>query len=191
VNTPDTVKTLIVEAVDSAIRQFFPKNYFELCHVYAVVGSNVASILLGHEYRPVAGLAVIDSGAGCFIKLLDNNAFSSGKGGAYHCWIESSHDGAAKELIDIIFKHNRAYARKHKLVWRKKNSTYLWGSFNSLVVNAELDALPKNFSEGQIWVRETLEGTEWMCRHLESYTNPYVEITALALKKLKAHESTG
>ena len=184
----NSLKTLIVESVDSTIRQLFPKKYFSLCHVYAIVGSNVASIILGCNYRPVAGLAVIDCGGGHFIKLLDNKAFFSGNGGAYHCWIESQpQDINDKELIDIPFKHNKTYANQHKIIWQKKNSNHLWGKFNKHVIDTDINSIPSMFPEGKIWLRETFEGHEWMSRQVKDHLDDYSKITSLSLKVLKVN----
>jgi len=190
-NPENALKHLIVQSVDSAIRQLFPKKYFSLCHVYAIVGSNVASIILNRNYRPVAGLSIIDCGAGNFIKLLDNRAFSSDDGGAYHCWIESQPNDAVnnKELIDIPFKHNSAYARYHNLVWKKKDSDYLWGDFDQLVINTGLDALPESFPDGKIWLQETPEGQDWMCRQVSEHLDEYCKITTLSLKLIKTYDT--
>jgi len=170
------------------IRSLFPEKYLGLCHAYAVVGSNIASIVLGREYRPVAGLAVIDSGVGCFIKLIDNNAFSRIEGGAYHCWIESVGTHAAdaeKELVDITYQHNNDYAKQHRMIWRKQAPSYLWGRFGDLVVETELDALPTAIPEGKIWLRETAAGSDWMSRHVAGHADEYLKLTTIALKELK------
>jgi len=82
-NVPDAVGLRILRVVDYAIRQHYPKNHLSLCHAYATVGACALGMLLGREYRPVAGLAVIDCGAGCFMKFNDNKAFSSISGGGH------------------------------------------------------------------------------------------------------------
>jgi len=182
----DKTRLLIVQSVDDAIHNLFPKKYFSLCHAYAVVGASVASIILDRRYRPVAGLAVIDCGAGHHLKLLDDKAFSCSKGGAYHCWIESvSQDGADKEIIDIGFKNNRLYAKKHKIPWLKKDSSYLWGKYREVVIDAELKDLPPIFPEGKLWLRETPEGAAWMNQHLDAHINEYAKITAHVLRTIK------
>jgi hypothetical protein len=190
-NLENALKHLIVQSVDSAIRQLFPDKYFSLCHVYAIVGSNVASIILNRNYRPVAGLSIIDCGAGSFIKMIDNHAFSSANGGAFHSWIESQPKdaGIKKELIDIPFKHNSAYARYHNLVWKKKDSSYLWGDFDKLVINAGLNDLPENFPEGKIWLQETPEGQDWMYRQVSDHLDEYCKITTLSLKLIKTYNT--
>jgi hypothetical protein len=173
--TQDAMRLLIAQSVDSTIRQHFPKNYHSICHAYAVIGSNVASIVLGREYRPVAGLAVIDCGDGCFMNFTDDSAFYNEGDGAYHCWIESCHhDGCGKELIDISFLHKEAFAKSQNIVWRKMPAFYLWGSTADLVIDAELNNLPSIFPEGKIWLRETQNGIEWMSRRVEDLMEHYV-----------------
>ena len=176
----------IVEAVDFAVRSVFPEKYCSLCHAYAIVGSNVASIVLAREYRPVAGLAVIDCGSGDFLDFTETDAFARDIGGAYHCWIESCADDPAhaRELVDIAFLHNGAYARAHGLSWRHEEARYLWGAFDDLVIDAELADLPRTFPPGRVWFRETPEGAEWLVRHLRGHMQEYVTLTGLALKIL-------
>jgi hypothetical protein len=181
----EQVKPLVVRAVDYAIRSLFPKKYFGLCHVYAIVGASLASTTLGREYRPVAGMAVIDAGAGCMLKLLDNDAFSRNQGGAYHCWIESmGSDSNDRELIDLTFQHNRDYAKKHKLIWRKKSSGYLWGKRHDIVIESALADLPKQFPDGKFWVQETAEGARWIDTQLSAHMDEYVKLTTFAMKHL-------
>ena len=178
------IRDQIVDSVDSVIRSMFPELYFGLCHTYAIVGSNVASLVLGREYRPVAGLTVIDCGSGDMMKLLENEAFSRSAGGSYHCWIESCpNEGEDKELIDIAFKHNAAYANTHGLNWQQKDSNYLWGPYRDLVLDAELEALPTAFPEGKIWLKETPEGSAWIRSHIAKHENAYVELTSRALRQ--------
>jgi hypothetical protein len=180
------LKPMIVRSVDFALRSLFPSKYFQLCHAYAIVGSNVASIALDRDYRPVAGLAVIDCGGGSFMRLTDNQAFAGSAGGAYHCWIESCASAPGpRELVDISFMHNSAYAKTHHIAWRKKSSSYQWGRFDELVLEGELDTLPRRFPTGKVWLRETPEGTEWMARQVAEHIEEYLKITVLALKKLR------
>src|SRR4051812_45454011 len=87
-----SVKSLIAHCVNQVIRQYYPTQYCSLCHVYAIVGSNLISIVLDRVYRPVAGLAAVDCGGGQLMRMADNEAFSHPAGGAYHCWIESADD---------------------------------------------------------------------------------------------------
>lgn len=180
----ESIKEQIVDSVDHVIRTLFPELYCGLCHTYAIVGSNVASLVLGRAYRPVAGLAVIDCGNGGMMKLLENKAFSTSGGGSYHCWIEScpSQD-ANKELIDIIFKHNETYANTHGLNWQQKDSSYLWGAYRDLVLDSELEALPTAFLDRKIWLKETSEGSSWIKRHIAEHENAYVELTSMVLRR--------
>ena len=120
------------------------------------------------------------------MEFTDNEAFSGVNGGAYHCWIESCpQDEDDRELVDISFKHNSAFAKSHKIVWRKKPSGYLWGTFSDLVIDTEINDLPPIFPEGKVWYRETPEGLEWMNKHVVSHMDQYVKITAFVLNKLK------
>lgn len=178
------VRKIVYASVDCILRDLFPEKFDSLCHAYAVVGANVASILLKKDYRPVAGMAVIDAGAGNFLKLVDNWAFSGEMGGAYHCWIEScENDPSKRELVDFTFKHNPDYARKNGVVWRKKKSPeYLWGLYRDLVIGGNVEALPRRFPNGKVWFRETLAGSKWLSMHVEKYSEEYVKMTALALK---------
>ena len=94
------------EAVAAGVRHsvghWFPHNFESLCHAFAVVGSNLASIASGRDYRPVAGHAAIDAGNGKLIVMNEDHAFGAKEGGAYHCWIEST-QSEPKELIDLTF----------------------------------------------------------------------------------------
>mgnify|MGYP001332592023 CR=1 FL=1 len=177
-------KKIVYESVDCIIRELFPEKYDSLCHVYAVVGANVSSILLKKDYRPVAGLAVIDAGGGNFFKLIDNWAFYGDIGGAYHCWIESGTNSLLeKELIDFTYKHNPDYARKNGMIWRKKKTPdYLWGLYKELVIAGNHEALPQTFPHGKVWFRETLAGSNWLSKHVEQYSEEYVRMTSIALK---------
>ena len=172
----------IVHSVDLAIRQIFPEHYFGLGHAYAVVGSNVASIILEREFRPVAGLAVIDCGAGAMMRLVDNDSFSRPIGGAYHCWIESCpYDDESKELLDIPYKHNETYAKAIGMQWKHASSNYLWGNFKDFVLDGELHELPNIFPSGKLWLKETPEGARWISAHLAEHEKIYTKLTALAL----------
>ncbi len=183
----DRLKGHISDAVDTAIRTVFPDLYFGLCHAYAVVGSNVASLVLNRDYRPVAGLAVIDCGDGNLMRLTENDAFAGAIGGAYHCWIESAPpNDPDKELVDIIFKHNEAYAKTQGMSWRHKNSDYLWGPYRELVVADEADLLHRDLPAGRLWLQETPEGANWILRHLADHVSVYVELTALAIRLQRA-----
>jgi hypothetical protein len=174
----------IAASVRQAIRTQYPKDYCSLCHAYAVVGANLAAIALEHVFRPVAGLAAIDSGTNQLIVMADDTAFASGAGGAYHCWIESvDHAPGERELVDLTFGHNHMYARKNGFLWAgRKPPAYLWGNFDNLVIGGELEALRPDFGKSRIWLRETDAGVGWMARHLEANLNGYVKLTASALK---------
>ena len=186
---PNATKLLIVNAVDSTIRQFFPKKHTAMCSAYAIIGANVATIVLGREYRPVAGFAVIDCGEGQFLKFTDKEAFiSDEKRGSYHCWIESCPpDVADKELVDITFKHNKAYAKKRHIKWQKKASSYLWGKYCDHVVEADLNFLPSEFPEDRLWLLETTEGSEWLVRRMSAQMLEYAYLTSMVLKRLNSH----
>lgn len=178
---------LIAESVNGIIKQFFPDNYCSLCHAHAIVGSNVISVIMRRNYRPVAGMAVIDCGEGVFIRLTDNRAFSNELGGAYHCWIESMDDlPEQRELVDLTFRHNIIYAAKNNIQWRKKHTPdFLWGLRDKIVINTDLESLPPSFASGQIWLCETKEGVEWIMDHLADNMSAYVALTAATLRLLK------
>lgn len=168
----------------------YPQDHCSLCHVYAVVGANLASIALHRAYKPVAGLAAIDAGAGQIIYMADNLAFYSPAGGSYHCWIESCDlDLHERELLDFTIGHNRMYALKNGLPWSGAlPPRYLWGLFEELVPDCELHDLPPNFGKDKIWVRETDSGLAWMEQHLTEHLNAYVNLTAMALKALRKNK---
>ncbi|MET3135155.1 hypothetical protein AAKU55_005458 [Oxalobacteraceae bacterium GrIS 1.11] len=187
------IKNNIAEAVNATIRKMYPDEYCSLCHVYAIVGSNMASIVLDRVYRPVSGLALIDCGRGNFIKLTDNNAFANPIGGAFHCWIESADEAfPEKEVIDFTFRHNREYATKNKMQWHQPTPPpYLWDKHHILVVDAELDNIPSSFPAGKVWLRETDEGWDWMTNHLAENINAYVTLTAQALNTYRRIHLSG
>ncbi len=174
----------IAASVREVIRTYFPADYCSLCHVFAVVGANLATIALEREFRPVAGLAAIDSGANQLIVMADDRAFANQKGGAYHCWIESSdHLPFKKVLIDLTFGHNHMYARKNGLPWAGGTPPrYLWGYFDQLVIAGAIEDLRPDFGKNRIWLCETDAGVSWMARHLEANLSGYVNLTAAALK---------
>jgi hypothetical protein len=179
--------SLIAESVNDIIQAAFPDRYFSLCHVYAVVGANVASIALGREYRPVAGLAVIDCGGGHFLEFLDNQAFSNEAGGAFHCWIESASDASAgREIIDLTYRHNPIYAQQNQILWCKEDApNYLWGLHKDIVLDDELSALPSSFPSGKIWLRETDQGFRWINQYVESRLDEYAKLSGFALRLLR------
>ncbi len=182
-----SIQSLIAQSVNALVRQVYPETYSSLCHVHAVVGANLISIMLGRVYRPVAGLALIDCGAGQFIRLLDNDAFANPAGGAFHCWIESADESfAEKEVVDLTFRHNHEYAQKNGMRWRRQMPPeYLWGPYSRVVIPAELHNMPPSFAQGKVWLRETDEGWDWMTRHVAENMNAYVTLTAEALKLLQ------
>lgn len=187
-----SVQSLIAASVNGVIRRLFPEKYASLCHVHAIVGANVISVVLNRVYRPVAGLAVIDCGGG-FIRLTDNSAFAHPAGGAFHCWIESADPACVeKEVIDLTFRHYHEYARKNGIAWRRAPPPdYLWGAQRKIVVKAALERLPPAFEDGQVWLRETDEGWSWMTRHLAENMNAYVTLTSEALLELQRRLPAG
>jgi hypothetical protein len=180
------MKSLIASSVRGVIKKSFPEDYDSLCQVHAVVGANVAAIVLSREFRPVAGIAMVDCGEGDFIRMLDNDAFFNPIGGAYHCWIESVPQWPdEKEYVDFTFGTNRQYAAKNGLRWLgPMPPKYIWGPFSKLVVDAPLEKVPRNFGKDRIWVKETAEGLSWMARHVTDNANAYVTLTAQAIKML-------
>lgn len=180
-----SIQSLIAASVNGVLRRLYPDSYCSLCHAHAIVGANLISVVLDRVYRPVAGLALIDCGGG-FIRLTDNAAFANPAGGAFHCWIESADPAIIeKEVVDLTFRHNHEYALKNGIAWqRPAPPDYLWGPSREIVVKAELDAMPPAFAEGQVWLRETDEGWDWITRHLAENMNAYVALTSEALKEL-------
>ena len=178
-----SVKTLIADCVNEVIRKHYPAKYYSLCHLYAIVGSNLASIVGARNFRPVAGLAAVDCGDGQLMLMADNSAFSRSEGGAFHCWIESA-DGvnSEREVIDLTFRHNHTYAEKNGFQWTMAPPpAFLWGDYCDIVLEATLEHLPKNFPEGRIWLSETSAGRAWMTQHLFEHQNAFVALTAEAL----------
>jgi len=183
-----SVRALIAHCVNQVIRQYYPEQYCSLCHVYAVIGSNLASIVLGRVYRPVAGLAAVDCGGGQLMRMMDNSAFANPAGGSYHCWIESADDLIAEcEVIDLTFRHNHVYAVKNGYGWQRElPPDFLWGPRSSIVVQAPPDAIPLAFPDGTVWLHETDEGWQWMTQQLLAHQNAFVALTAEALKLFQA-----
>ncbi len=183
-----SVKSLIARCVNQVIRQYYPTQYASLCHVYAIVGSNLISIVLDRVYRPVAGLAAVDCGGGQLMRMADNHAFANPAGGAYHCWIESTDDLIAeREVVDLTFRHNHVYAEKNGFHWSKElPPEFLWGPRSQIVVEADISAIPDTFPDGMVWLSETDEGWQWMTRQLQEHQNAFVALTAEALKLLQA-----
>ncbi|MFP5390842.1 MAG: hypothetical protein ACLGI6_04740 [Gammaproteobacteria bacterium] len=181
-----TIQALIAASVNGVLRAHYPDAYCSLCHAHAIVGANLISVVLNREYRPVAGMALIDCGSG-FIRLTDNAAFANPAGGAFHCWIESL-DKSFKEteVVDFTFRHNHEYALKNGMAWTRAHPPdFLWGPRSQIVVRAELDSMPASFAEGQVWLRETPEGAAFITRHLAENMNAYVTLTAEALQELQ------
>lgn len=178
------IQERIAAAVREVIRTQYPVDYCSLCHAFAVVGTNVAAIVLERSFRPVAGLAAIDSGANQLIIMADDRAFASEQGGAYHCWIESTdHAPGDKQLVDFTIGHNHIYARKNGFAWAGATPPrFLWGPFEELAIGGPLHALEPGFGKQKIWLQETDAGVSWMARHLEANINGYVNLTAAALK---------
>ncbi len=184
---PLTIQSLIAQCVNQTIRSYYPQQYCSLCHVYAVVGANLISIVLDRVYRPVAGLAAVDCGGGQLMRMADNDAFANPAGGAYHCWIESADGLGEPDVVDLTFRHNHTYAERNGFVWGKETPPdYLWGPRSKLVVPAALDALPSAFPDGMVWLQETEQGRQWMTRQLAEHQNAFVALTAEALKLLQA-----
>jgi hypothetical protein len=178
-------RKFIADTVDVTIRGLFPDKYAGLCYLYAILGSNLLSIVYQRQYFPIAGIALIDSGKGRMIRMLDNTAFLRGEGGAFHCWIESEGNGT-KELIDFTFKHNKKFAKSNGLKWhKKKSSQYLWGPKTEICHTLPDNDLPKLLPDGKVWYNDTEEGQEWLRRHLSKYNIQYVKLTSLVLQHLQ------
>jgi hypothetical protein len=188
-----SIQSLIAASVNGVIKRLYPEQYCSLCHVHAIVGANLISVVLGRVYRPVAGLALIDCGESNFLQLLDNEAFANPAGGAFHCWIESADVSfVEKDVVDLTFRHNHEYAAKNGTPWRRAlPPAFLWGPESKVVVHASLDAIPASFPEGMVWLCETDEGWSWMTRHLAENMNAYVVLTAEALKELQGKLPAG
>lgn len=181
-----TIQSLIAASVDGVLRARFPDTYHSLCHAHAIVGANVISVVFNREYRPVAGMAVIDCGSG-LVHLTDNAAFANPVGGAYHCWIESTDRPFRQaEVIDFSYLHGHVHARRCGLAWtRPAKPEYLWGTRRQVVVNAELHSMPASFGPGQMWVRETPQGAAFITRQVSENMNAYVVLTAEVLLELQ------
>lgn len=178
-----SVKRLISECVGEVIRGHYPAQYYSLCHVYAIVGSNLISIISGHNFRPVAGLAAVDCGNGQLMLMADNSAFSRIEGGAFHCWIESVDEAnGERQVVDLTFRHNHTYAEKNGFQWAlAPPPAFLWGLQRDIVLSATLECLPTSFPEGRVWLSETEAGAAWMTQQLVDHQNAFVALTAEAL----------
>jgi hypothetical protein len=182
----DVIRRLIADAVHDVIQMAFPQEYPNLCHAYAVVGSSLASIVLGREYRPVAGLAIIDAGNGNFLALTNDSSFSNPIGGNYHCWIHSCPDRSpGLELVDLTFRNNKAYADAHGIPWAKSEIDFLWGAEADINVGGRPLPTPPSYGEGRAWYCETAAGTRWMNCELSTKQDAYIKLTSLALRYLR------
>jgi hypothetical protein len=178
-------RNLIADAVDMTIRSLFPNKYASLCYLYAILGSNILSIIYRRQFVPVAGIALIDSGKGRLIKMLDNTAFLRGEGGAFHCWIESQ-EHSPSELIDFTFKHNRQFAKDNGLKWsKKKTKKYLWGPKEDICHALPNRTVPKRLPNGKVWYKETSEGHEWLRKNLSKNYLLYAQMTSAVLQHLQ------
>ncbi|MBV8045834.1 MAG: hypothetical protein JO171_01670 [Paludibacterium sp.] len=179
---------MIAQSVDEVIRHHYPTRFYSLCHVYAILGSNLISIIGRENFRPVAGLAAIDCGQGSIMRMADNSAFARPEGGAYHCWIESVDGPAAeRQLVDLTFRHNHIYAEQNGHPWhRAAPPDFLWALKRDAVFECALAELPANFPDGQMWLAETEEGAAWLQRQLAEHQNALVVLTAEALSRCSA-----
>lgn len=177
-------KRFIANAVDTTVRLLFPDKYFGLCYLYAILGANVSSVLLDRSYVPVAGIALINAGNGNFIELLDNDGFFRDRGGAFHCWIEST-DRDVVELVDFTFRHNKSYAESHGLKWKEKYISYLWGKKDELLLPAaDRFDLPPSFPSGKSWYQASDEGTEFLRQHMAQHVAAHARLTEFCFNVL-------
>jgi hypothetical protein len=182
-----TIQSLIAASVHGVLQEVYPDTHSALCHAHAIVGANVVSIVLNRVYRPVAGLAVIDCGAGQFVRLTDNMAFANPAGGAFHCWIESVDELIAeKEVIDFALRHAPEYARRNGLLWRYPElPDFVWGPASRVVAAGAPPADGAALGPDVLWLRETDEGWNWITRHAAENINAYVALTAQTLQQLQ------
>jgi hypothetical protein len=181
---PKIIERSMLNAVDGTIRALCPNTYESLCYIYAVIGANVMSITLKRNYRPVAGIAIIDAGGGKHLEFLDDTALERGKGGSYHCWIESVEaNESQKELVDFTFGNNPNFAEANGIKWKAKKADYLWGRAKDINIGGHITELPKTFPEGKVWFLETKNAQEWLVMHLQEHVNDYAKMTFLALRK--------
>lgn len=181
---PKIVERAMLEAVDTTIRALCPTTFDSLCYIYAVIGANVMSIAFKRNYRPVAGIAIIDAGGGKHLEFLDDSALERGMGGSYHCWIESVETQAQKkELVDFTFGNNPGFAEANGIPWKTWKSDYLWGRAKDINIGGNINALPKKFPPGKVWFQETKNAQEWLADHLEKHVNDYAKMTFLALRQ--------
>lgn len=179
-----TIQSLIAASVHGVMEQVYPDKYVSLCHAHAIVGANVISIVLNRVYRPVAGLAVFDCGAGHFVRLTDDTAFANPAGGAFHCWIESVDETVhEKDVVDFAFRHAPEYARRNGIAWAHRSKPdFVWGPASQVVVPGAEPVRP--FGDERIWLRETDAGWDWITRHMADNMNAYVALTAEAMQML-------
>lgn len=176
----------MLAAVDTTIKALCPTTFDSVCYIYAIIASNVMTVALKKNYRPVAGVALIDAGGGRFLEFLDDTTLESGRGGAYHCWVESNVAGESakeKELVDFTFGNNPAYAEAHGVKWTAAKHNYLWGLAKDINLGGELEKLPKKFPPGKVWFHETVNGHKWLSAHLQKHVNDYAKMTFLALRQ--------
>lgn len=173
----------MADAVDTTIREIFPKKYAGLCHIYAVVGAALLSISEDKPYRPVAGVALINAGGGQCIELLDELAFLKPEGGAYHCWIESV--GGAPEIVDFTFRNNKEYAELHGIKWRAKKQAYLWEAKHDIMWDRNISIPSRLMPKGKVWFNETELGKEWMNRQMQQGAEEYAKILSIVLRRLR------
>lgn len=173
------------------MRLLFPEKYFGLCYLYAILGANMTSQLLNRTYVPVAGIAIINAGNGNFIELLDNEGFFRNRGGAFHCWIEST-DRDEAELVDFTYRHNKSYAESHGIKWKEKHASYLWGKKDDLLLAAaDRLELPPSFPSGKSWFKASDEGTMFLRKHMVEHIEAHAKLTEFCfnvlLIELKSH----
>ena len=183
---PKVMERAMLGAVDTTIRALCPTTFDSLCYIYAVIGSNVMSVALKKNYRPVAGIALIYAGNGKYLEFLDDSALERGLGGSYHCWIESAEPNQMpkqKELVDFTYGNNPGYAEAHGIKWQARKVDYLWGKAQDINLGGDIAAVPKKFPEGKVWFQETKNGQDWLTAHLEKHVNDYAKMTFLALRQ--------
>jgi hypothetical protein len=181
---PKIVERAMLDAVDITIRALCPSTYDSLCYLYAVIGANVMSIALKRNYRPVAGIAIMDAGGGKHLEFLDDSALERGMGGSYHCWIESAEEKEnQKQLVDFTFGNNPGFAEANGIPWKAWKADYLWGRAKDINIGGKMSALPKKFPAGMVWFQETNGAREWLADHLQKHANDYAKMTFLALRQ--------
>lgn len=173
------------EAVDTTIRALCPTTFDSVCYIYAIIASNVMTVALKKNYRPVAGYAVFDAGGGKYLEFLDDSTLLTGRGAAYHCWVESfdaRENAKQRELVDFTFGNNPGYAESHGIRWTSPKQDYLWGLVKDINLGGDVLQLPKKFPPGKGWFQETKNGQEWIIGHVKKHENDYAKVTFLALR---------